>query len=162
MAIRIAAVGEDDLDDLLPLLRGYCDFYGVAPGDADLRGLCQALLADPDRDGLQLLARDGTAAVGFATIFWSWSTLRAGRTGTMHDLFVVPAARGSGVAEALIEGCLTCCRERGAVELEWSTEPGNTRAQAVYDRVGGIREEWVAYRLDTDTDTDADGAGGAG
>jgi GNAT superfamily N-acetyltransferase len=152
MAIRIVTVGEDDLDDLVPLLRGYCDFYGVAPDDPDLRALCRALLADPDGEGVQLLARDGTAAVGFATILWSWSTLRAGRTGIMHDLFVVPAARGSGAAEALIEGCLARCRQRGAVGLEWSTEPGNTRAQAVYDRVGGIREEWVTYHLDTGTD----------
>ena len=35
-APAIAAVGEEDLDDLLPLVRAYCDFYGVAPADAAL------------------------------------------------------------------------------------------------------------------------------
>jgi hypothetical protein len=36
-SIRTAA--EADLGDLLPLMRAYCDFYGVAPSDAALLGL---------------------------------------------------------------------------------------------------------------------------
>ncbi len=151
MAIRIGTVGKTTSATSCPSAR-LLRLLRRGAGRRDLRALCRALLADPDREGLQLLARDGTAAVGFATVFWSWSTLWAGRTGIMHDLFVVPAARGSGAAEALIEGCLARCRERGAVQLEWSTEPANTRAQAVYDRVGGIREEWVTYHLDTGAD----------
>ena len=55
----ITLVGEEDLDDLLPLLRGYCDFYEVAPPDEQLLALCRALIADPEREGVQLIARDG-------------------------------------------------------------------------------------------------------
>jgi hypothetical protein len=35
-AVTVARVGGDDLADLLPLLRGYCDFYRVSPSDEDL------------------------------------------------------------------------------------------------------------------------------
>src|SRR5918998_5528413 len=102
--MRIAAVTERDLEELLPLVRGYCDFYEVAPSDEALLALSRALIADPEREGVQLLARDGGGtAVGFATIFWSWSTLSAARVGVMNDLFVAPEARGRGVAEALID-----------------------------------------------------------
>ena len=92
----ITAVGEDDLGDLLPLMRAYCDFYEVAPSDEDLLALSRALIADPEREGVQLIARgpDG-AAVGFATVFWTWSTTSAARIAIMNDLFVAPAARGS-------------------------------------------------------------------
>jgi len=38
----------------------YCDSYGVASGYEDLIALCQALIGDPDREGLQLIARDGS------------------------------------------------------------------------------------------------------
>ena len=101
----IAPVTEQDLDDLLPLLRGYCDFYEVAPPDAQLLALCRALLADPEREGVQLLARDaGGRAVGFATIFWTWQTLDAGRIGVMNDLFVHPDARGTGLADSAHRG----------------------------------------------------------
>jgi GNAT superfamily N-acetyltransferase len=145
----ISRVGPGDLDDLLPLMRGYCDFYEVEPSDEALTALSRALIDDPEREGLQLIAHDpahGTA-VGFATIYWSWSTSDAARIGVMNDLFVAEAARGTGLAEALIEACRTECTNRGARRLGWQTAPDNLRAQAVYERVGGHREHWVDYWL---------------
>ena len=149
MSIAIARVGEDDLADLLPLMRGYSDFYEVEPPDEALLALSRALIADPEREGVQLIARDdGGAALGFATLYWMWSTSRAARIGVMNDLFTAPEARGRGVGEALIQECLAAVRERGAASLEWQTARDNHTAQALYDRVGGIREEWYDYHLD--------------
>ena len=151
-APQLSTVVEQDLDELLGLMRAYCDFYGVAPSDADLLAMSRALISDPELEGLQILARDGTGrAVGFATVFWSWSTLGAGRIGVMNDLFVDPAARGSGAAEALIRECAARCRARGARSLGWQTAKDNLRAQAVYERVGAVREEWLDYSLDVPT-----------
>jgi GNAT superfamily N-acetyltransferase len=110
--------------------------------------MSRALIADPQGEGVQLIARDaGGAAVGFATVFWTWSTLRAARVGVMNDLYVSQAARGQGVAEALIEACREQAGERGAASIGWQTAKDNRRAQAVYDRVGAKREEWVDYSL---------------
>jgi GNAT superfamily N-acetyltransferase len=147
--VRVARVREADLPEFLPLVRGYCDFYGVAPSDAALLALSRALIADPEREGVQFLARSGDgAAVGFATVFWLWSTLSAQRAGLMNDLFVAPEARGGGAAEALIERCRAACRGHGATRLTWQSAKDNPRAQALYDRVGGTREEWLDYWLD--------------
>ena len=148
----IERVREEHLDDLLPLMRSYCDFYGVSPSDDALMALSRALIADEEREGLQLLARDDSGrAIGFATIFWSWSTLGAGRTGVMNDLFVDSGARGGGVADALIEACAECCRRRGdVISLGWQTAKDNLRAQAVYERVGARRSEWLDYTLKLD------------
>ena len=145
----IRPVAEEDLPDLLPLMRAYCEFYEVAPSDANLLAMARVLIADPEREGLQLLARDsGGRAIGFATVFWTWTTLSASRLGVMNDLFVAPDARGSGVADELIEACAERCRERGAASLEWQTARDNHRAQAVYARVGGERDErWLDYSL---------------
>jgi GNAT superfamily N-acetyltransferase len=146
---EISVVGESDLDDLLPLVRGYCDFYKVSPSDEDLLALSRALIADPEREGLQLLARnDDGQPIGFATLYWTWSTTDAARLGVMNDLFVTDAARGTGAAEALIEACRQECARRGAKRLSWQTAPDNARAQKVYERVGGNREQWVDYWLD--------------
>jgi len=148
--VRIETVTEQDLDELLPLMRGYCDFYEVQPGDGELLALSRALIANPDFEGVQLIARgDGGRALGFATIFWTWSTLSASRIGVMNDLFVHSDARGSGMAEALIEECRKRAGQRGCATLEWSTAEDNLRGQKVYDRVGGRREDhWVTYSLD--------------
>jgi GNAT superfamily N-acetyltransferase len=144
----IRTVAEADFAALVPLMRAYCDFYRVAPTDHALLGVSRALLGDPEREGLQLIARNADgSAVGFATIFWSWSTTAAGRIGIMHDLYVSPEARGLGVAERLIGACVERCAERGALRLEWQTAPDNLRAQAVYDRVGGVREPWLTYAI---------------
>ena len=146
---EIQPVAESDLPDLLPLMRAYCEFYEVAPSDDDLLSMSRVLIADPEREGLQLLARDADGrAIGFATIFWTWTTLSASRLGVMNDLFVAPDARGGGVADALIAACAERCGERGAKSLEWQTAYDNHRAQAVYARVGGERDErWLDYSL---------------
>jgi GNAT superfamily N-acetyltransferase len=144
--LTIDRVAEADLTELLPLMRGYCDFYEASPADEALLALSRALIADPEREGIQLLAREGHA-VGFATIYWSWATSSAERIGVMNDLFVAPAARGTGVAEALIEACRAECAARGAGKLTWQTAPDNAAAIKVYDRIGATREQWVDYWL---------------
>jgi len=147
--MRIDTVGEGDLADLLPLMRGYADFYEVEPSADALLALSRALIADPEREGVQFIARDDDGrAIGFATVYWLWSTTRASRIGLMNDLFVAPDGRGTGAAEALIERCRSACRDHGATRLTWRTAKDNLRAQTVYDRVGGTREEWLDYSLD--------------
>ncbi len=144
----IHQVGAADLDELLPLMRAYCDFYETSPADDELLALARALIEDPEREGLQLLARSADGqAVGFATVYWSWSTTDASRIGVMNDLFVAEQARGQGLADQLIGACRQECTRRGVHRLCWQTAPDNLRAQAVYDRVGGTREQWVDYWL---------------
>jgi GNAT superfamily N-acetyltransferase len=146
--LTIQRVTETDLGELLPLMRAYCDFYEVEPSDEALLALAKALVKDPEHEGVQLLARgDDGGAVGFATIYWSWATTSAERIGVMNDLFVAPEARGTGVAEALIEACRAECAARGAGKLTWQTAPDNEAAMKVYDRVGATREHWVDYWL---------------
>jgi GNAT superfamily N-acetyltransferase len=146
----ITTVTEADLPELLPLMRGYCDFYEVDPSDDALLTMSRMLIDDPELEGVQLIARDDDGlAVGFATIFWTWSTLSASRLAVMNDLFVVADARGGGHADALIAECVERARARGATELAWQTAKDNARAQAVYDRVGATRDErWLDYSLD--------------
>lgn len=153
-AFSIVRVGEADLAELLPLVAAYCRFYEQteqipAAAPEDLRALSRALIADPEHEGVQLLARGGDdrTAIGFATVYWTWDTLGAARNAVLYDLFVAPDARGSGLAEALIAACRDAAREHGAAALSWTTAPGNRRAQAVYDRVGGERSTWVHYDL---------------
>jgi GNAT superfamily N-acetyltransferase len=68
----------------------------------------------------------------------------------MHDLFVTPAARGTGLADALIAACRELAREHGARTLSWTTAPDNRRAQAVYDRSGASASSWLEYELEVD------------
>lgn len=149
--LTISVVGERDLAELAPMMRGYCDFYEVDPSDEDLAAMARALIDNPD-EGVQLIARidDGAAGipVGFATIFWTWQTLYAARVGVLNDLFVTTESRGSGTGRALIAHGLQLCRDRGAQKLVWETAPDNTTAQRLYDGIGAEKSTWLTYELD--------------
>jgi len=149
MSQNVTVATEHDLPELLGLVRAYLDFYEVDPSDEAMLALSRSLIADPQLEGVQFVARDADgAAIGFASLFWTWATTRGGRLGVMNDLYVAPQARGSGAAEALIEACRARCEQRGAVALEWQTAVDNHRAQALYDRVGGERSDrWLDYTL---------------
>jgi len=147
MRLSITAVTASDFDELLPMLRAYCDFYRVDPSDDRLLALASALLDNPD-EGLQLIARSDGAPLGFATIYWTWQTLYAARVGVLNDLYVNAAARGSGTGRKLIERGLELCRERGAQKLVWETAPDNATAQRLYDGIGAEKSTWLSYELD--------------
>lgn len=146
--VGISRVTHGELGELLPLLRSYCDFYETSPRDDRLIALCRALLDDPG-EGVQYLARgEAGTALGFATVYWSWSTTEATRIGIMNDLYVDPEARGRGVGRALIEACRGACRKRGVGTLTWETAPDNRTAQRLYDGTGACSSSWQAYELD--------------
>jgi GNAT superfamily N-acetyltransferase len=145
--VSIDVVREGDIDDLLPLMRAYSEFYDVPPDDERLLGIVRMLITHP-QDGVQFIARgDDGEALGFATVYMTWETLDAGRLAVMNDLFVSPAARERGLGAALIEECLRFARERNAGKLAWQTAPTNGVAQRLYERVGAVREQWTDYHL---------------
>src|SRR3954447_14456276 len=147
MAIREAT--EADLAALIPLMRGYCDFYEASPDDAGLERMVRALVAAPDDEGLLIVATeaDGGEVVGFAASGWKWSSLRGARIVVLEDLFVTERARGRGPAAALITATAPVARRHGAPAVTWLTAPDNHRAQAVYNRVGGRAEAFLEYEL---------------
>jgi ribosomal protein S18 acetylase RimI-like enzyme len=138
----------DEVDELLPLMRAYCDFYEYDPPDEGLREMLETLIGDPEQGAVFIARDEAGAAVGLATLGWRWSASRGARIGHLEDLFVSPESRGKGIAEALIDACAERCRERGAPTLDWLTLPDNHRAQAVYRRVGASGSPWMEYELD--------------
>jgi GNAT superfamily N-acetyltransferase len=155
MAIREAT--ESDLPALLPLLRGYCDFYEAKPSDEGLERMTRALIAASEQEGFLLVTTEAApdpesdAVVGFAACGWKWSSLRGARIVVLEDLFVAERARGRGHADALIEATATVARRHGAPVVTWLTATDNRRAQAVYDRVGGRSEPFLEYELELDS-----------
>jgi GNAT superfamily N-acetyltransferase len=137
----------DDVEGLLPLMRGYCDFYEVDPPDEGLLELARTVIADSAEGSLFVAEREGEL-IGFAVMDTKWASTRGARVGHLEDLFVAPEQRGGGIADALIERCAQRCGELGAVALGWITATDNHRAQAVYDRVGGHGSTWMEYELE--------------
>src|SRR4051794_27654974 len=137
-----------DREALLRLMDAYIvDFYHwPRPPRERLEALFDVL--EEGREGAQLVAEVGGELVGFATLYFTWSTLRAERISILNDLYVNEAARGTGAAAALFQGARALSRERGCAEMEWQTAADNHRAQAFYAKMGGERGEWVSYSIE--------------
>lgn len=148
MPVRPAA--PSDLPLLLPLIRGYADFYESTPSDEGIEEMANALIAAPDEQGFLLVAtgEDLDEPVGFAACGWKFSSLRGARIVVLEDLFVAEDSRGAGHADELITAAANVARTHGAPVMSWLTAPDNKRAQAVYDRVGGSSETFLEYELE--------------
>jgi GNAT superfamily N-acetyltransferase len=145
--LEIAPVGAAEYEQLLPLIAAYQRFYEVEEIDEGRnREFFRRFLA-PSEDGLLLGARRQGQLVGYACLYWHFSSTAARETVLMNDLFVAPETRGQGVGRALIEASLEVARQRGAAELEWQTAPDNHTAQRLYDATGAERSTWIAYGL---------------
>lgn len=144
---QVAPVSATQFEELLPLIADYQRFYRAEPDSERNREFFRRFLA-PSQDGLLLGARGEAGFLGYACLYWHFSSTKAREAVLMNDLFVVAEARGQGVGRALIEASAAVGRERGAAVLEWSTEPGNATAQRLYDSTGAERSEWVSYEIE--------------
>ena len=145
--IEIAPIADEEFEQLLPLIAAYQRFYEVEEiSEERNRTFFRRFLA-PSEDGLLLGARRDGRLVGYACLYWHFSSLEAVESVLMNDLYVAEEARGEGVGRALIEATAEVARERGVPYVEWSTAPDNTTAQRLYDSTGAKRSEWVSYEL---------------
>ncbi|HEY8814291.1 MAG TPA: GNAT family N-acetyltransferase [Candidatus Dormibacteraeota bacterium] len=149
--VEVRPLREPELDQVLPLIAGYQAFYGAKPDDERNRRFFSRFL-HPSEDGLLLGAWTGGTLVGFATLYWFFSSTKAAQSVLMNDLFVQEGTRGKGIGRALIQEALDEARRRGAAHLEWFTAPDNARAQRLYDSVpGAAQSTWLAYEIEADT-----------
>jgi GNAT superfamily N-acetyltransferase len=138
-----------DIDELLPLIAAYQDFYEVEPVESELNREFFSRFLGSDETGWIYLAEAGPGGepIGFACFYRHKSSLSATDTILMNDLFVTEGARGSGIGRALIEQGLDLAMENGASCLEWSTAPDNATAQRLYDTFPAEKSTWLTYEL---------------
>ncbi len=110
---------------------------------AVLRPGVEAALRDPARS-LYFVAEDGDRVVGQTMVTFEWSDWRNGWIWWIQSVYVEPAARERGVFKALHRRVEEEARAAGAVGLRLYVLDRNTRARAVYARLG---MEDAGYRV---------------
>jgi GNAT superfamily N-acetyltransferase len=146
VSIREATM--QDIPQLKTLMLAYIvDFYEYRqPEDEKLNGLIQMLLEQ--KEGIQFVAEteEGTL-VGFATLYFTFSTLRASKIAIMNDLYVIESERGQGAAAKLFAACKGYAARNNYANLSWTTHKENFRGQKFYDKMGGELGEWLSYSI---------------
>jgi GNAT superfamily N-acetyltransferase len=145
--LRIEPIAEGQFETLLPMIAAYQRFYKAEDIREDRnREFFRRFLA-PSDDGMLIGAWRGDRLVGYACLYWHFSSTKAVESVLMNDLYVDEGARGEGLGRALIEAAAEAARERGAPILEWSTAPDNATAQRLYDSTGATKSTWIDYSL---------------
>ena len=95
-----------------------------------------------------LIAEQDGAPVGMALFFHNFSTWTGWRGLYLEDLYVTPAARGSGMGTALLKRLAAIAKERGCARFEWSVLTWNEPAIRFYQSLGAVSmEEWRINRV---------------
>ena len=145
--LQIEPVSQTQLDSLLPLIAAYQRFYESDDIDDERNRTFFSGFVAPSENGMLIGAWRSEELVGYACLYWSFTSIVPAETVLMNDLYVVEAVRGQGVGRALIEASAAIGRERGANRLEWVTARSNETGQRLYDTTGAKRSEWIEYEL---------------
>lgn len=145
--VEVRRARQRDQRGLVELVLAYIEFYDrPRPDRRQVEWLVQRVLDRPN-DGCQFVAHSGRQMVGFATLYVTFSTLRAGKVALLNDLYVVPGFRREGVGTLLFEACLALVHDRGYAQMEWVTASDNRQAQALYEKLGAERGDWIQYSI---------------
>ncbi|MDO8698662.1 MAG: GNAT family N-acetyltransferase [Pseudomonas sp.] len=145
--MSVTAVTLHDLEALLPLFAGYLEFYQVPRSVAEIRSFLQARLSQGDAQ--LFIARDQQgAAQGFVQLYPLQASLALASSWLLSDLYVAPSARRQGVAETLMNTAREHAQASGACGLQLETAKTNLAGQALYERLGYVRDEvYYSYWL---------------
>jgi GNAT superfamily N-acetyltransferase len=148
MTLSIRSAVPADLDLIIGFIRALADYEKLLD-DVRLDPLLLGCHLFGDRPMAEVLIGeiDGTPQ-GFALFFHNFSTFE-GKPGIyLEDLFVEPAARGSGLGKALLARLAQLAMERGCARLEWSVLDWNEPSIAFYKALGAKpMDEWTVFRM---------------
>jgi ribosomal protein S18 acetylase RimI-like enzyme len=143
MPWRIEAASAADLNQLVRLYVAYRLFYGETPEQERAATFIRDRVTQ--LSGRYFLAWNEDNAVGFMHLMPSTNTLAMRPIWFLEDLYVDPAARGQGVATALLSYAEAFARDTGAERLTLATAHDNLAAQHIYEKLGYVREEHFLY-----------------
>jgi len=127
------------------LWKNYCSFYGVRiPEDVTARTWARIL--DPDSAVLCMVAEVDGQVYGLANCVVHENTWESLPVCYLEDLYVLPSARGRGIATALLEWLRNAMRAEGWARVYWMTQQSNTTARRLYDRFTPS-DDFVRYTL---------------
>jgi GNAT superfamily N-acetyltransferase len=128
--IDIRRIEIDEFDEAFYLLERFFREEGFDTPAEAMRSSLRAMIAAPN--SAVFVARLEGKAVGVATVTTSVG-IEYGRSAELDDLYVLPQARGRGIAGALIEAVCSWCGEKGATVVLVTVTPQGAAEHKLLD-----------------------------
>lgn len=146
--VLVRAVKESDFQQWLALWLGYNDFYGRRGETAlpeKITLMTWSRFFDADEPMHALVAVKENRLVGLAHFLYHRSTIQAGPSCYLQDVFTIASSRGQGVARRLIEQVYIEAIAAGSPRVYWQTHETNSTAMRLYDKIAE-RSGFLVYR----------------
>ncbi|MBD2385593.1 GNAT family N-acetyltransferase [Cylindrospermum sp. FACHB-282] len=134
----------ENIDSALELFKQYQQFYQVQNIDEQKNRQHLAKIMKNEDLGKLFLIREGDVYIGFATIYYSFSSTIAEQVAILNDLYVVENLRRKGFGRHLIEHCINYLKTREISIMKWVTHIDNLTAQKLYNYYC-TGTEWLSY-----------------
>lgn len=145
----IEPVSNSNIEEVLPLIREYMEFYKVADICDTRNREFFSQFGESNPAGCQFILRESGAVVGFATLYFTFTSSITAKVAILNDLYTSVEHRGKGIGRQLIEHCRNFAAENGAARLQWITAPDNEPAQKLYDSMQAGKSTWHHYTYNT-------------
>lgn len=148
MSTLIRPAELEDLNELTELMYDYIvGFYqNPSPPINKVHHLIRTLF--DTQQGIQFVAEEDGRLVGFATLFFTFSTMKADKIAVMNDLFVKEAFRDTELESQLYLQCKNYCIDQGFANMTWITSINNTRAQSFFNKMNAVLgKDWVHFSI---------------
>ncbi|WP_284646652.1 GNAT family N-acetyltransferase [Paenibacillus silviterrae] len=147
MSYTIRNAAPSDIPRITELMHEYIvGFYkNPWPSDEKIHLLIQTLLEK--QVGIQFVVEQDTQLIGFATIYFTFSTMRAGKITIMNDFFVLEPYRNTEIEASLFLHCKTYSQDQGFAYMSWITAAQNERAQQFFAQMGSLQGNWINYSI---------------
>ena len=148
-AVVVRAVRREDLPRVWEMVRALAEFEHLLDMlTGGVQGMERALFGEPPML-FGLVAEIDGALAGYALYHYTFSSFRTNPRLWLEDLFVDPAARGSGAGEALLAAFVRDALARGCHRVDWDVLEWNP-ARAFYERMGAApsADGFLKYGMD--------------
>ncbi|GHE05666.1 GCN5 family N-acetyltransferase [Defluviimonas sp. 20V17] len=126
------------------LWAGYLEYYETRVPEAVYQSTFARLRSGEDHEFQGLIAHLGDRPVGLVHYLFHRNCWKIENVCYLQDLFTERAARGQGVARALIEAVYARADAAGAPAVYWLTQEFNYRGRMLYDKVG-MKTPFIRY-----------------
>lgn len=134
MQTEIRLVEASDYVAWAALWQEYLTFYETSRPQSVYQESWARIL-DTDHKMHSALAFQNNQPVGLVNFLYHPTFWSIGDSCYLNDLFVDPAARGTGLGAKLIAFTRKHADDQGVEQVYWMTAQDNARARALYDRV---------------------------
>jgi ribosomal protein S18 acetylase RimI-like enzyme len=141
----IESVSENNLEEALPLIRAYQEFYKINNVSDSKNKAFFEQFNEESPSGCQFIYRENGQAVAFATVYFSYASSIVSKVAVLNDVFTLSDFRGKGIARMLIEHCWHYAQNHDAARLQWVTAPENSAAKRLYDSMNASQSHWDFY-----------------